>query len=68
MPAFLDMDSSSLHKKLYSSLKETLFRLNLTESDSFLNGELLELHMYIVLLIDTLFKNNRLMKSKSKFE
>ena len=49
-------------------LRSILLRLNLTESDSFLNGELLELHMYSVLLIDTLFKNNRLTKSKSKFE
>ena len=49
-------------------LRSILFKLNLTESDSFLNGELLELHMYSVLLIDTLFKNNRLIKSKSKFK
>lgn len=48
-------------------LRSVLFRLNLTKADWILNGELLEFYMYSVLLIDTLFKNNRLTKSKSKF-
>ena len=42
------------------------YRLNLTQSDTLLNNELVEFYLYFVLLIDTLFKKSRLQKSKSK--
>ena len=66
-PLFLEK-KYSLFFLVYTAnilLRSIALRLNLTQSDTLLNNELVEFYLYSVLLIDTLFKKKRLQKSKS---
>ena len=63
-PLFLDK-KYSLFFLVYTVniiLRSVAVRLNLTQSETLLNNELVELYLYSVLYIDTLFKKNRLEK------
>lgn len=45
-------------------IRSILFRLNIIDTETFIHNELLEIYLYIVLLIDTIYKKNKLTKSK----
>ena len=63
-PLFLDKKYSLLFLfyTLNIILRSVAVRLNLTQSETLLNNELIVLYLYSVLYIDTLFKKNRLEK------
>lgn len=63
-PLFLDKKYSLffLVYTLNIILRSVAVRLNLTQSETLLNNDLIVLYLYSVLYIDTLFKKNRLEK------
>ena len=65
-PLFLEK-KYSLFFLVYTAnilLRSIAYKLNLTQSNTLLNNELIEFYLYFVLLIDTLFKKSKLQKSK----